>query len=71
MDDVDVLAADSVKDKGTVIKNMQTLKNAVVKGMKMPVELVKTYREWLIHEHGYNPEDIPDEGKEYSKPGTV
>ena len=71
MDDVDVLAADSVKDKGTVIKNMQTLKNAVVKGMKIPVELVKTYREWLIHEHGYNPEDIPDEGKEYSKPGTV
>ena len=48
---------------------MQTFKNAVVKKLGLPMDIVKPYRQWLIEVHGFKTDEIPIEGKAYAKPG--
>ena len=50
---------------------MQTFKNVACKKLKLPIELVSKYRQWLVEVHGYSQEDMPLEGKEYAKAGLV
>jgi len=39
--------AEEVKDKAVTVENMQTFKNVACKKLKLPLELVEKYRQWL------------------------
>ena len=67
--ELDKIEAEQETAKTVVIDNMQTFKNAVVKKLGLPMDLVKPYRQWLIEVHGFKTDEIPIEGKAYAKPG--
>ena len=67
--ELDKLESEQEVAKTVEIGNMQTLKNVAIKKLGLTNDLVKPYQQWLIEVHGFRPDEIPVEGKDYAKPG--